>query len=239
ALPMLFGSSMIEIIPPVESRPYINITADVFRLFGVEVKESADDRFMIQGNQQFMPANTRVEGDWSNAAFLEAIARLAAPHGLEITGLKEDSLQGDKCCVELFEKLSAGGNSMIDISECPDLGPVLFAYAAASGGGHFTGIRRLRIKESDRAEAMAEVLLKFGIRSIIYENEMDILPGELKTPAGPVSGHNDHRIVMAAAVLMLLTGGCIEEAQAVRKSYPDFFETLNSIGIKTYTEEEA
>ena len=239
ALPMLFGSSAVEIIPPVESRPYINITADVFRLFGVEVKESADDRFMIQGNQQFMPANTRVEGDWSNAAFLEAIARLAAPHGLEITGLKEDSLQGDKCCVELFEKLSAGGNSMIDISECPDLGPVLFAYAAASGGGHFTGIRRLRIKESDRAEAMAEVLLKFGIRSIIYENEMDILPGELKTPAGPVSGHNDHRIVMAAAVLMLLTGGCIEEAQAVRKSYPDFFETLNSIGIKTYTEEEA
>jgi len=187
------------------------------------------------------------------------IARVLSKKGFEVVLVARredrllklaDELEGDAeiyCCdlskadncVELFEKLSAGGNSMIDISECPDLGPVLFAYAAASGGGHFTGIRRLRIKESDRAEAMAEVLLKFGIRSIIYENEMDILPGELKTPAGPVSGHNDHRIVMSAAVLMLLTGGCIEGAQAVRKSYPDFFETLNSIGIKTYTEEEA
>lgn len=231
ALPLLFANSTIEVIPPVESRPYIKLTADSFRMFGAEIRETGDDRFIIKGGQKFRASRASVEGDWSNAAFLEAISRLAAPEGLNITGLNENSLQGDRCCMEYFDILEKGTDSPVDISECPDLGPVLFAFAAARAGGSFTGIRRLRIKESDRAEAMAQVLSAFGIRTIIYENEMDIIPGELKEPSAPVWGYNDHRIVMATAVLMLLTGGSIEGAEAVRKSYPDFFEVLGSMGI--------
>lgn len=231
ALPMLYGNSTIEIIPPVESHPYISITADAFSKFGVTIKESENFRFVIKGDQTLKAARVSVEGDWSNAAFLEAASRLACAGRLDITGLKSDSLQGDRCCMELFDRLKEGPDSPIDISECPDLGPVLFAFAAACHGGTFTGIRRLRIKESDRAQAMADVLSKFGIRTIIYENEMDIIQGELKEPAEPVCGYNDHRIVMATAVLMLLTGGCIDCAEAVRKSYPDFFEAIAQLGI--------
>ena len=232
ALPLLEGDSSLEIVPPVESRPYIDITADAMKQFGVMIEEPEQNRFVIRGGQKYKPADITVEGDWSNAAFLYAISMLASPEGIAITGLNDDSIQGDRVCVECFDRLARGaGDDAIEISGCPDLGPVLFAFAAAAGGGKFTGIRRLRIKESDRAAAMAQELEKFDIRTIVSENDMEILPGRFSPPDEPVYGHNDHRIVMALAVLLILTGGEIEGAEAVSKSYPEFFDDLRSIGV--------
>ena len=242
ALPLLKEDSTLKVLPPVESRPYIDITIDVMKQFGVIIEEPERNTFAIRGGQKYQAGIYQVESDWSNGAFLYAFNETGSD--LQIEGLNVSSLQGDKACVGMFAQLAEQAQKTdpnpaatpIDLSDTPDLGPVLFAVAAAKGGGFFTGIRRLRIKESDRAQAMAEVLAQFGIRSVIYENEMDILPGELVEPSSAVSGHNDHRIVMATAVLMLLTGGTIDGAEAVRKSYPDFFETLNRMGITTKEE---
>ena len=109
----------------------------------------------------------------------------------------------------------------------------MFAVAAAEYGADFTGTRRLRIKESDRAQAMADELIKFGITAEIGENSVRILPGKLLPPTQKLSGHNDHRIIMAMTILASLVGGEIEGTEAIKKSYPDFFEVLCRAGLET------
>ena len=131
----------------------------------------------------------------------------------------------------MFEQLK-NGTPILNVSDCPDLGPILFAVAAAGNGGIFSGTGRLKIKESNRGEVMAEELRKFGTSVKVYEDEIIIYPAEFKKPEKPVAGHNDHRIVMTAAILLTLTGGEIEGAEAVTKSFPDFFEKLTSLGIE-------
>lgn len=124
------------------------------------------------------------------------------------------------------------GYADIDLTNCPDLGPILFSVAAASHGARFTGTRRLRLKESDRVAAMVQELEKFGIRSKVEENEVTIIPGTLCKPTQMLHGHNDHRIVMSMAVLCTITGGLIDDAQAVRKSYPDFWEQIQKCNVR-------
>ena len=123
------------------------------------------------------------------------------------------------------------GVPTIHIGNCPDLGPILFAIAAAKHGGVFTGTKRLKIKESDRAEAMASELKKFGTYVTVYEDKVVVYPAAFHTPSEMLYGHNDHRRVMALSVLLSLTGGDISEAEAVKKSYPNFFNDLRSLGI--------
>ena len=122
--------------------------------------------------------------------------------------------------------------AVLDLSACPDLGPVLFAAAAQRCGAVFTGTRRLRIKESDRAAAMAQELAKFGAQVTVEEDRVTVLPRPLHAPNEELEGHNDHRIVMAMAVLCASLGGTIRGAEAVNKSYPDFFRTLRALGLR-------
>ena len=133
----------------------------------------------------------------------------------------------------LFEKINCG-ESPIDIADCPDLGPILFAVAALCGGCRFTGTRRLRIKESDRAEAMRQELAKCGITVSVGENEVIVHNGTLREPTETLCGHNDHRIVMALSVLLTVTGGVIDGAEAVNKSFPDFFDRLKDLGVELF-----
>lgn len=226
ALPLLGGDSELRLIPPVESRPYIDMTLAALRTFGVTVTIDGD-RYLIKGGQRYAPADVTVEGDWSNAAFFEALN--IAGSAVTVTGLREDSLQGDKVYKILFEKIKRHDGT-IDIADCPDLGPVLFAAAALCGGGSFTGTRRLRYKESDRAAAMRDELAKCGVTLTIGENTV-FVGGALHAPAQPLCGHGDHRIVMALAVLCTVTGGVITGAEAVSKSFPDFFERLAELGV--------
>ncbi len=232
ALPLCNGDSEIEVTPPVESRPYIDITLDVLAKYGIKVEEKENNTFEIRGGQSYRSANAAVEGDWSNAAFLYALNTVGSD--VTVVGLNENSAQGDKVFLTLAEKLDSP-SPVIDLSDCPDLAPVLFALAAFKNGARFTGTRRLRIKESDRAAVMAEELYKFGVQVDVGENEVVVHGGKLRAPSEPLDSHNDHRIAMALSVLSTVTGGEIRGVEAVRKSYPDFFDVLASLGIKTET----
>ena len=107
----------------------------------------------------------------------------------------------------------------------------MFAYAAMRRGGVFTGTGRLRIKESDRGAAMAEELGKFGVEMRVEENRISVGSG-ISRPAETLNGHGDHRVVMALSVLCAAVGGSIDGAEAVRKSFPDFFRRLEKLGIR-------
>ena len=149
--------------------------------------------------------------------------------------LNENSFQGDKAYIDFFKKLKKG-YSVIDISACPDLGPVMMALAAVKGGAVFTGSARLRLKESDRGVAMARELAKCGIAVTVEENTIIVSEGALQTPTEPFNGHNDHRIVMALSLISSLVGGSIDGAQAVAKSFPDYFDVLRSLGVEVIVE---
>ncbi len=229
ALPLAESDSTINIIPPVVSRPYINMTVSALAEFGVSVEWRDDHTLFVRGGQSYRPCRATVEGDYSGAAFFAALQRLGGD--IEIRGLRKDSLQADKAYEMYFDMLDRGIPT-VHIGDCPDLGPVLFALAAAKYGGVFTGTSRLKIKESDRAAAMAEELAKFGVSVSVGDDSVSVLPLELHPPAEPLSGHGDHRIVMSLAVLLTFVGGEIDGAEAVSKSYPSFFESLASLGVK-------
>ncbi len=229
ALPLAEGYSVIELIPPVASRPYIEMTANALSKFGIRTELTEDDRVIIPGAQKYSPAELTVEGDWSNAAFFLAMEQLG--HEVYVEGLERDTLQGDSVIKRLLPRL-ARTRPTIDIDGCPDLAPIIMAASAALNGCELIGTDRLKIKESDRGQAMADELAKFGVRVIVGDNRITVdAPRELLSPSVPINGHNDHRIVMANAVLLTLTGGEIEGWQAVNKSYPRFFEDLFSLSL--------
>ena len=235
ALPLLNGNSEVEILPPFESASYISLTLSVLKQFGINIEKTAENVYFIRGNQRFKNGDFSVEGDWSNAAFLYALNALGG--NVKILGTNDESVQGDKVCLRLLNGLSQG-RLQADLSDCPDLAPVLFAVAAAKHGAYFTGTRRLKIKESDRAECMKQELEKFGARVIVNENSAEILPAApLVPPAVPLSSHGDHRIAMALSLLCLITGGEIAGAEAVNKSYPNFYDDLRTSGANvSFTE---
>ncbi len=228
ALPLLGGNSEIVILPPVESEPYIRMTLQSLELFGVTA-QMRENRIYVCGGQQYLPRDVCVEGDWSNAAFLDALNRVGG--NVRVTGLSEDSLQGDRIYRRYFELLDSD-TPTLDLSDCPDLGPICMALAAAKFGAKLIGTQRLRMKESDRCACMAAELLKMGVRCDVGEDEMTVYASPLHAPTEPLDGHNDHRIVMALSTLLTVTGGSINGAQAVRKSYPDYFTILQSLGIE-------
>ena len=234
ALTLADGDSVISITQPIESRSYINLTISALKEFGVEVIWHDDRTLHIKGNQKYLAHEATVEGDYSNAAFLDALNVLGG--SVDVLGLKEDSIQGDKVYRSLYRMLCKG-TPTIHIGDCPDLGPVLFALAAVRNGAVFSGTRRLKIKESDRSGAMAEELKKFGTSVTVYDDSVVVYPADFHAPASPLCGHNDHRIVMALSILLTSTGGCIEGAEAVKKSFPDFFKALASLGIGLTTED--
>ena len=231
ALPLLDGSSEIILTTPLQSRGYVDMTLQVLAQFGIEILEK-DSGFLIPGGQRYAPCDSAVDGDYSGAAFYGAMNALGSQ--VNVTGLLPDSLQGDRVYMRHMESLCQGC-PQIDLSDCPDLGPVLFAVAAAKNGAVFTGTRRLKIKESDRAEAMAQELAAFGTTVKVEENTVTVTPTAFRKPERVLCGHNDHRIVMALAVLLMVTGGQIQGAQAVRKSFPDFFQKLEQLGIEVQT----
>ena len=231
ALSALNGDSKIILNRVIESRPYVDMTVSTMRDFGVKVYNDTDWSFLIFGGQEYKAKEMIVEGDWSGAAFLEAFNHIGG--NVKVDGLKENSCQGDRVCRELFDRLDLG-TPEINIENCPDLAPILFTVAAYKNGGKFIGTRRLKIKESDRAEVMRLELEKFGAELVIEENSVTVYKKELHSPKELLCGHNDHRIVMSLAVLCTALGGEIEGCEAVSKSYPDFFEDIKSLGIKVY-----
>lgn len=231
ALSGLFGKSTLKITGNAESRAYVDMTIKVLKDFGADIAEPEKNFFEINGKGRLSPGEFTVEGDWSNAAFLIALSRLLGT--ISVSGLNENSVQGDRFSSVAFDALD-GENAEIDLKDCPDLAPILFAYAAYKNGGKFINTRRLRVKESDRANVMAEELKKFGANVKVYENSVEIEKTQLKPPIVPLCGHNDHRIVMALSVLAAVLGAEIDGAEAVNKSYPNFFRVIKKAGVNVY-----
>lgn len=231
SLATLNSDSTIEILPPVESRPYIDMTIAVLEKFGVKIEETEKNKFFVKGGQRFASGAYDVEGDWSNGAILFALNAFGS--NVAVSGLDENSVQGDKVCVEIFRALEKG-NATIDLSDCPDLAPIAFVVAAEKNGATFTGTERLKIKESDRAAVMAEELAKFGARVDVFDDYVVVHKAELHASSKEIRSHNDHRIAMSLAVLMTKYGGVLDGAEAVKKSFPDFFDVMKRAGAKVY-----
>ncbi len=235
ALPLLDGDSVLEVLPPIESKAYIEMTLEALAFYGIKIRRE-DNRYYIAGNQGYVARDGFVEGDYSNAAFLDAMNLIGGD--VIVQGLRKDSLQGDQVYREYFAALQGQAfpceqkNSPLCLSECPDLGPILMGMAAAKHGAVFTGTKRLKIKESDRGAVMAEELLKFGIQVDVMDDEIVVHKGDLKAPTEILDGHNDHRIVMTLATLCTITGGIIDGCEAVSKSFPSYFDTIQSLGIQ-------
>ena len=227
ALPLLEDDSVLTVTGKFESASYIDLTVSMLSEFGIVIDRN-ENVFHIKGGQKYQNNTYTVEGDCSNAAFLDGFNLMGGEVVLD--GLKNDTLQGDRVYNQMFRSLQ-NGEKHFDLSDCPDLGPVMFAMAAYFGGAVFSGTARLRIKESDRAAAMAEELTKFGIVTEVQDNTVVVHGGTLTAPYEVLHGHNDHRIVMALSLLCSITGGTIDDAQAVSKSFPDFFEKIASLGI--------
>ncbi len=218
----VIGGGRLEIIPPVVSEPYIEMTADMLRRFGVTVKKSKNI-YYISGKCR--AAEIEIEGDYSNSLVWLAL-------GIGVKGLNENSLQGDGKAAKLLGKL--GNGAVIDASDIPDAVPILAAMAAtASGRSVITGASRLRFKESDRLSCTAGMLSALGADISVTADGL-VINGKPKLDGGRVKSYGDHRIAFAAA---LAAAKCendviIEGAECVKKSYPDFFEKYNELGGK-------
>ena len=203
----LMDGCTLTVTGTLESKPYVDMTRAALNLFGAPRFHS--------------PGYIRVEGDWSNGAFWVAAQALESP--VSITGLSEDSLQGDRAVVDILHDLS---QSMATVSarDIPDLVPILSVAAAAKHGAVFTDIRRLRLKESDRVATTIAMLEALGGKAEADENTLTVYPSPLI--GGTVDAANDHRIAMAAAIAATVCKNdvTILGAQCVEKSYPQFWE---------------
>ena len=228
ALVYLGEESAIDIIPPFESRSYIDLTISALRSFGVDISFTNEYRIEIK-KSSLRGFSGRIEGDYSNAAFLDAFNYIGSD--VEVKNLKPDSLQGDRVYGDYFEQIS-NSTPTLDISNCPDLGPILFVLAAFKNGAVFTGTDRLKAKESDRGAAIHEELLKLGGGLVFGDNVITVPKQELIYKGEMLDGHNDHRIVMAMSVALSKLGGSICGAEAIKKSYPEFFDDIRKLGAE-------
>ena len=248
ALPLASEDSELRVNDAV-SRGYLDLTIDTCAAFGVAIeRDSSFSRFFIQGGQRYRATDFSVEGDWSGAAFLVVAAAIAAgPEGLEIGGLRMESSQPDKAVLRAASAAGApiGGHEAglhigrarlqafeFDATDCPDLFPPLAALAAACGGSSsIKGVHRLKGKESDRAASIAAMLGALGVSVSFEEDWMRIQGGAIH--GGTIDACGDHRIAMAAAVAALAAEGpvTILGAECVSKSWPSFFDDLDSVSL--------
>ena len=252
ALPLLAGDSTLHLIPPVESRSYIEMTRAAQAAFGVTSHWLDDTTLCIPGGQQYHPRDYIVEGDYSQAAFLAVLG--AVKGGITLTGLAAETLQGDAAILDILRRCGAKFTRTeaglvfeqaplhgvdIDLADCPDLGPVLMVLGLlCEGTTVIRNAERLRIKESDRIAAMeAELRACGGVLS--SEGGTITVQGckpRLHAPEAPLSGHNDHRVVMSLTVLALAADIplAINEAEAVQKSWLHFFDALKPLGVEVH-----
>ena len=234
ALPLLDGDSKILLTTPLESRGYIDMTLDALGQFGVKADYDGDRTFRVPGHQSYQPRDLTIEADWSNAAFWYA-ARFVGCQ-VEIQGLNARSTQGDMRIVPYDMKLQGKGPVDLDVSQCPDLVPPLAAMAALREGEttSIVNAARLRIKESDRLDTVTQVLNALGAKVEEFEDHLVIHGKERLAGGVTVSGHNDHRIAMMAAIAAIRCDNpvTVTGAECVKKSYPDFWEDYRSLGGK-------
>ena len=244
AAPLTGGKVTVTVEGGLKSRGYVDITVDVMKTFGVDVKVEGQS-FTVEAGQKYLsPDRVSVEGDWSNAAFPLALGLLCGR--VEVTGLNAQSLQGDMRAIDVMRLL--GGNvknekgafiaresrlfgAEFNVENIIDAAPVLSVLCAfASGESRICGVSRLRIKESDRLQAIIDIVQALG-RSVRLEGDELIIGGSFSADKIKINGMNDHRIVMSGAVVGACVGDTVvTDIEAVNKSYPNFFEQFRNLG---------
>ena len=250
ALPLLDGDSTLHLIPPVESRSYIDMTRAVQAAFGVTSRWLDGNTLALPGRQHYRPCDYDVEGDYSQAAFPAVLGAVCG--GVTVTGLRPDTLQGDAVILDILRQCGAqftrDGDTVtfakaplhgvdIDLADCPDLGPVLMVLGLlCEGTTVIRNAERLRLKESDRIAAMEAELRACGG---VLESEGGTITvhgcaEHLHAPEGILHGHNDHRVVMSLAVLSAAAGLplTVDDAEAIQKSWPNFFAAIRPLGVE-------
>lgn len=250
ALPLVENDSVIELLTPLSSKGYVDMTLATLDEFGVKFKYK-NNQIFIKGGQKYRPKTLTVEGDFSQAAFWLVAATInQGTPPLSLRDLNISSHQGDKEIIEIIHQM--GGKitynehskeylaypkstqaTTIDLDQIPDLGPVLMVLAALSDGEtHFIGCKRLKIKESNRLTAMFEILTKLGVNMRVTEDEAWISGRTSFNGDVTLSSYHDHRIAMAITIASLRASGPITllDSHVVEKSYPNFFEVFKKLG---------
>lgn len=245
SLPLLDGNSEINITSNLESKGYIDLTIDTLEKFGIHIENKDYKKFIIEGNKKYRAGSFRVEADYSQAAFFLAAGIMGGKTLCQ--GLDINSLQGDKEIINIIRKM--GGNIeteenyikasksdthgiVIDVSDCPDLVPVLSVLASVSRGRtEIINASRLRLKECDRLRAVTTELSKLGADITEFKDSL-IINGRENLDGGETVSYNDHRIAMALAVAAVRCKSpvIIDGCEAVNKSYPGFWEDYRKIG---------
>jgi len=233
----------IRLTTPLESQPFVLMTLDCLKTFGVRVDHSPDLREFRTAQQVYKPARFRVEGDWSSASYLLALGALAGE--VEVTNLNPESRQGDRVIAGFLKDMGAlvtieGGGVKVakaglkaikaDLTDCIDLLPTIAVLAAAADGdSELSGINRARLKESNRVAAVKEGLERMGVKVTEEPNRLTISGSPLASST--IDSKGDHRIAMAFSLLGSVVGNMtIDGAECVTKTYPEFWDTLKSIG---------
>ena len=251
ALVLKHGS--VTVLKPYESRSYVDLTVDMLRYFGFEFSSTETPDSVTYKLEKF-PIRIHnyneyiVEADYSSLAFFVALGVLN--NDLTLDKVNQISLQADRKIIDILQRM--GGKisfvkkdelsikksklvpALIDLKECPDLGPILMAVASLiNGKTRFLNTKRLAYKESDRAKAMKKELEKIGAKITILDNEI-IVEGVKETPKGEIfESHGDHRITMSLAIIstVLSSPSYLKNTECVKKSYPSFFIDLEKLGI--------
>jgi 3-phosphoshikimate 1-carboxyvinyltransferase len=247
SLPLLEEDSTIIIDGTLESKSYIDMTIEVLDSFGISIKE-VENGYFIEGSQSYTPNDYRIEGDFSQAAFYLVAGVLSG--NVKVDDLSAESSQGDKKILDIIKSMngklvfaengfitekSQTNSTTIDLSDCPDLGPIVSLLASLSKGTtHIINAGRLRIKESDRIESTVATLKALGANITSTEDSITIIGRKSLTGGVSLDSNNDHRIAMMLAIAATRCDKpiTIERANAVNKSYPHFFEDYRHIGGK-------
>lgn len=243
ALPLLENDSMIKINGELESKPYVDMTIAILRMYGIIIKEEIDG-YYIPALQKYHCTDYVVEGDYSQLTFYLA---LGAFYPITINNIQTNSIQGDRVVIDILKRMKASiaiqNNQLttqpsllqpiiIDLQNCPDLGPVLMALSCfINGPSTFINIQRLRFKESNRIQAMVTELKKFNIKTYESTKELTIEGGNILYTGEALQCHNDHRICMALVLMSLLVPDeiIINDVECINKSYPKCFEDLKQL----------
>ena len=242
AFPLLNGDTEL-IVDDLKSKPYVDMTVDTLKAFGISVQEEGN-HYLIRGNQTYQPTNYIVESDWSSASYWLVAAALG--HELELTGLNLESKQADLAMLQALKNANchvhSSNNSIhidgtarkafvFDATDCPDLFPAFVAFAAGCDGlSKISGVNRLKNKESDRGNVLQQEYAKLGLNIEIEGNDMIIFGGS-ELHGGSVDSHNDHRIAMCLGITATFINDEVEllNADAISKSYPMFWNHLDQL----------